>query len=45
MGDNRNYSLDSRSDVIGTVDERYVLGKAFLRILPFDSFGKVYGQE
>ena len=34
MGDNRNDSLDSRSSAIGLVDERYVLGKAFLRFLP-----------
>jgi len=39
MGDNRGNSLDSRSEVIGQVDVRYVLGKAFLRIYPFDSFG------
>ncbi len=34
MGDNRNDSLDSRSSTIGLIDERYVLGKAFLRFLP-----------
>ncbi|MEG2174061.1 MAG: signal peptidase I [Oscillospiraceae bacterium] len=42
MGDNRNGSLDSRSTAIGTVDERYVLGKAWVRILPFGSFGSLY---
>ena len=35
MGDNRNNSLDSRYDVIGLVDERYVLGVAQIRIFPF----------
>ena len=35
MGDNRNYSTDSRSNLIGAVDERYILGKAVIRILPF----------
>ncbi len=35
MGDNRNDSLDSRSSRIGDIDERYILGKAVFRILPF----------
>lgn len=34
MGDNRNKSIDSRFDVIGLIDERYVLGVANLRIFP-----------
>lgn len=38
MGDNRNDSLDSRSSRIGPIDERYILGKAKVRILPFDTF-------
>ena len=41
MGDNRNGSLDSRLDVIGCVDERYIMGRVLLRILPFDKFGTV----
>ena len=41
MGDNRNHSTDSRSFLIGPVDERRVLGKVVLRITPFDRFGKV----
>ena len=36
MGDNRNGSLDSRSTVIGMVDEEYILGRVITRLLPFD---------
>ncbi len=42
MGDNRNDSLDSRSNAIGKdglVDVRYILGKAIYRIWPFDTIG------
>lgn len=41
LGDNRNASLDSRSSSFGMVDERYVLGRALLRLLPLGSFGAV----
>ena len=41
MGDNRNGSLDSRSTKIGFIDERYVLGKVFWRILPLSHFGSL----
>lgn len=39
MGDNRNDSLDSRYGPIGCVDERYIMGRVLLRLLPFDKFG------
>ena len=39
MGDNRNDSDDSRDNLIGTIDEDYVLGKAFFSIFPFSKFG------
>lgn len=34
MGDNRNDSTDSRSPLVGCVDERYILGVAKCRITP-----------
>ena len=39
LGDNRNRSTDSRSDLIACVDTRLILGKAYLRIAPFNKFG------
>ena len=34
MGDNRKTSIDSRSTVVGFVDERQIKGKLLIRILP-----------
>ena len=46
MGDNRNHSSDSRDVTLGTVDERYVLGRALWVILPFQNFGAIaHGTE
>ena len=39
MGDNRNNSSDSRDPDLGVVDERYVLGRALLILLPVQDFG------
>lgn len=39
LGDNRQNSTDSRSEMIGMIDTRYILGKAFFRIFPFDKIG------
>ena len=42
LGDNRNDSHDSRSSFIGNngmIDTRYILGKAIVRIFPFDEMG------
>ena len=38
MGDNRNHSTDSRSYIVGFVDENCVLGKAIFRLKPFTVF-------
>ena len=34
MGDNRNHSDDSRNSQLGTVDTRYVIGKAVFLLFP-----------
>lgn len=39
MGDNRNESSDSRVASLGCVDERYILGRAYLILLPLRDFG------
>lgn len=36
LGDNRPVSLDSRSDEIGYIDKKNIVGKATLRIFPFN---------
>lgn len=41
LGDNRNNSSDSRSAVIGFVDERRVVGRVLFRMTPLKKFGKV----
>ncbi len=38
LGDNRNFSRDSRDSSIMFVDERCVLGKVIVRIVPFTVF-------
>jgi len=38
LGDNRNNSKDSRDTDVGFVDERCILGKVVLRIVPFTVF-------
>ncbi len=41
MGDNRNFSLDSRSSAIGPIDTRYLLGKVLFRLTPLNKIGIV----
>ena len=41
MGDNRNHSSDSRSDEIGFVDERRVIGRVIFRLAPLSKLGTV----
>lgn len=39
MGDKRDVSIDSRSTVIGSVNESQIIGKVWLRVYPFDELG------
>ena len=41
LGDNRNHSLDSRSDAIGFVHYRNIVGRMLFRFLPYEKFGTV----
>ena len=39
LGDNRNNSRDSRDPSVGTIPKDQIIGKAFIRIWPFEKFG------
>lgn len=39
MGDNRNYSYDSRYQAIGMIDDRSIVGHAIFRIFPLSKAG------
>ena len=44
MGDNRNNSSDSRSDMVGNIKRENIIGKAWLRIWPVSDFGVLQHQ-
>lgn len=39
LGDNRNYSEDSRFYTIGNIKRENIIGKPWLRVYPFNTFG------
>ncbi|WP_206459773.1 signal peptidase I [Anaerovorax sp. IOR16] len=39
MGDNRQNSIDSRDPDVGCIEQSRLVGKAFLRLYPFDKIG------
>ena len=39
MGDHRNNSMDSRDERVGLIDEKDIMGKAVLRLWPWEDFG------
>ncbi len=42
LGDNRSISLDSRTQSVGFIDNRQIIGKALYRVYPFEKFGNIY---
>lgn len=44
MGDNRNNSSDSRDPVVGNIHREDLIGKAWMRIWPFDKVGMIKHQ-
>ena len=38
LGDNRGSSVDSRSSILGLIDEEQMLGKVFIRVWPLSRF-------
>jgi signal peptidase I len=41
LGDNRNYSKDSRSPDVGFISEKLLVGRAVLKIYPINNIGRV----
>ena len=41
MGDNRNNSTDSRDPSVGNIRRNEIIGRAWLRIWPFEKFGLI----
>lgn len=41
LGDNRNHSSDSRDPAVGLITRSELMGRAWVRIYPFDKFGMI----
>lgn len=41
LGDNRSVSKDSRSDEIGFIENKNIIGKVIFRLSPFEEFGSI----
>lgn len=41
LGDNRNHSSDSRSAQVGLIERSRIIGRAWIRIYPFEKFGNL----
>lgn len=41
LGDNRNNSTDSRAEEVGLIEKSDIVGRAWVRIYPFDEMGSV----
>ena len=44
LGDNRNNSTDSRFDVVGPISRDEIVGRAWMRIFPFNQIGMIKHQ-
>ena len=41
LGDNRNHSSDSRDPSVGVLTRKELMGRAWIRIYPFDKMGVI----
>ena len=44
LGDNRNHSSDSRREIVGNINRKDIIGRAWVRIWPFNKIGFIKHQ-
>ena len=44
LGDNREISLDSRYKEVGSIPRSIIIGRAWVRLYPFNEFGLLTGR-